>query len=65
MPINLNTGSQQLMRELFEIQIAFNKFGVSREHKDTIEAIALKAFNDDFEREKGEEPNEPVFKEKS
>lgn len=64
-PVNLNTGASQLMKELFEIQVAFHKFGVSKEHRNTIESIATKAYNNEIERMRGNEIDEPIFKEES
>lgn len=64
-PINLNTGAEQLMRELFEIQLVFQRFGVAKKHRDTIEAIALKAYKDEVSRVRGKNSSELIFKEES
>lgn len=42
--INILTPTEDLMRELFDIQKSFNELGVSKKHKETISNIGLKAF---------------------
>lgn len=55
-PVNINTPTEVLLRELFDIQKAFLKLGVSEKHRETISKIGLKAFND-YMGEKKENEN--------